>query len=148
MAHKLSWSLFVFIGAIGTLMGVRVLIEPAALLPLLQSAGPSTAPLAGPEATALAAFLGRWVATALLGGNVLTVVVALTALRRQEPWAAWLMLYWPLMFASHFFMYAPGPMRVVQVVWFCASTAAILVLVRASRASTSRAPGHAEAALA
>jgi hypothetical protein len=127
MLHRFSWGMFVFIGGLGTLMSLRGLADPASFLALFDAMGPSTAPLAAPEGAELARFLGRWIAIALLGGNVLTVGIAVTALRRGERWACWLMLYWPLMFATHFVMYEPGPMRTMQIAWLLVSASALAV---------------------
>lgn len=129
MLHRLSWGLFAVIGALGTLMSVRLLFEPSALVGMLAAVAPGTAALATPHGAQLVPFLGRWTAVGLLGENAFTVVVALTALRRGERWAAWLMAYWPLMFLAHFLMYAPGPLRFVQIGWLCLSVPALVVLL-------------------
>lgn len=133
--HRASWILFVVIATLGTLMGVRSLFDPRSLLAIFDMMGVSTAVLAAPEHDALVDLMGRWVATALLGGNVLTIVIACTALRRGERWAAWSMLYWPLMFVSHFLMYPPGPMRTMQIAWTILSVAALFVLIARPRAT-------------
>ncbi len=126
MWKKWSWTVFVLIGGMGVAMSLQMLFAPGAFGALMAKIGPpQPGALADPAAARVLAFMGRWVATSLLGLNAITVVVACTALRRRERWAAWAMLYWPAMFASHFLMYEHGPMRVVQVVWFVLSLAAL-----------------------
>lgn len=137
MTHKLSCALFVLIGSLGTLMSTRMLFDPASFVPMLANMGGNTAPLETPDAAPLVALLGRWVASVLIGENVFCIVIALTALRRREAWAAYLMIYWPLMFASHLLMYGPGPMRIVQIVWLCLSIPAVILLITSARTKQS-----------
>ena len=66
----------------------------------------------------------------LLGSNVLTIFIALTAYRRANKWAWWAFWYWPLMFASHFILYREGTLRYVQVFLLILSVATLLANYR------------------
>jgi hypothetical protein len=137
--HRFSWGFFVVIGAMGLIVAAQMLFDPSSVS-MLGHMGQDTSPLTAPEARGLLAFLSRWIGLSFIGGNLFTVGIAVTALRRGERWAVVLMLYWPFTFLSHFLMYGPGPMRAMQLVWLALSTAAIAVqLFR--RSGSSRAPG-------
>lgn len=146
--HGLSWGLFAFIGALGTLMSVWTFVAPEGLPDMFAMMGADATLLRSAEARDLVAFMSRWIATVLIGGNVLAVAIAVTALRRGERWAVLAMAYWPLMFLSHWLMYAPGPMRTLQLAWLLVSIPALIVLWRrggAASVAQVRAVAHAPA---
>lgn len=113
--HKHSWLLFVVIGGIGLAMSCAFWVNPTAALETLAQVGPPVSPAMMEDP--FLAFLVRWTVTALMGVNGLTVIIASTAFRRGERWAGFALLYWPLMFASHLWMYQWGPMSFVQLGW-------------------------------
>ncbi len=129
MLHRLSWGIFVVIGGLGLLASLGPLFAPSDLS-MLRLMGHDPAPLEAPEAQAFTVFLARWIGTTMLGGNLFTIGIAFTALRRGELWATCLMAYWPAMFLAHYLSYGPGPMRLVQLGWLAISTAALAYLVR------------------
>lgn len=133
MIERHGWKLFVVIGAIGTFASVAMLVDPSVGLGMLTGIGPAFP--AGFAADPFAAFLVRWVATVMLGGNVLTVAAAATAFRRGERWAGYAFLYWPAMFLSHLLLYKPGPMSLVQVLWLSLTLPVLAVHFRRSGAS-------------
>lgn len=143
MWRKWSWLVFVLIGGIGVAMSIQTLIAPQTFVDMMADVGPAkAADFVRPDTAPFLDFLTRWMATSLIGVNGITVVVACTALRRRERWAAYAMLYWPAMFTSHFLMYETGPMTVVQIVWFVLSLAAIASVLLPS-SSRVMAPAHA-----
>jgi hypothetical protein len=131
MLSRWSWVVFVLIGGLGVTMGARMLFVPSMFTELMAGVGPALPDgLTHPDSLPFLSFMGFWTATALVGVNLLTVVVASTALRRRERWAAWAMLYWPLMFAAHLLVYEDTTMRAVQVGWIVLSLGAIAAALR------------------
>jgi hypothetical protein len=128
MIERHGWKLFVVIGSFGTLASLAMLIEPSVGLGMLTGIGPPIPE--GFGADPFAAFLVRWLATILLGGNVITIVVAATAFRRGERWAGYAFLYWPAMFFSHLVLYNLGPMSLVQVMWLALTLPVLAVHFR------------------
>jgi hypothetical protein len=137
MIEKHGWKLFVLIGALGIVASLVMLANPAGGLGMLVGLGP---PLpAGFATDPFAPFLVRWIATVLLGGNFLTVVVAATAFRRGERWAGHAFLYWPAMFLSHLVLYNVGPMSLVQLMWLGLTLPVLAVHFRRSGGSRAAA---------
>ncbi len=124
MIIKHSWKLFTFIGTLGLVASIAMMIEPTIGLSMLAGVSP-TAP-SGPL-DPFTAFSIRWTATALFGCNALTIAIAATAFRRGERWAGVALSYWPLMFASHLLMYRWSAMSVVQVAWIALTVPALAV---------------------
>jgi len=114
--QRFSWILFVVIGALGLLMTVAWMASPGAGLETLTAAAGMQGASFDPEQTALVHFVIRWTATALLGANGLTILVATGPFRRGERWAGFALAYWPVLFVSHLAMYEAGPKSLVQVV--------------------------------
>ena len=134
--HRHSWILFVVIGGIGLVMSCVFWLNPAAALETLGNLGPAVSPSMLDDP--FLAFVIRWTATALMGANALTVFVASTAYRRGERWAGLALLYWPVMFASHLFMYRWGPMSFVQLGWLALTVPALAAhLLRSTRNRTA-----------
>jgi hypothetical protein len=117
-----SWKLFVVIGAIGTCASIAILVDPSIGLGMLAGGAPAPPP---ETLDPFLAFTLRWTATAMFGGNAITILLAATAFRRGERWAAIALAYWPLMFLSHLLMYRWGPMSFVQIAWLALSVPAI-----------------------
>lgn len=128
MIEKHGWKVFVVIGALGTFMSLAMLVEPSLGLNMFGGLGPAVP--AAFAADPFAPFLVRWVGTTLLGGNVITVFVAMTAFRRGERWAGYAFLYWPAMFLSHLVLYKLGPMSLVQLMWLSLTIPVLLVHFR------------------
>lgn len=138
MIGRWSWIVFVLIGGLGVAMSLQMLVSPEMFVELMAQVGPGMPEgLGATENADFLAFMGFWTATALIGVNSLTVIIAATALRRGERWAAWAMLYWPFMFASHLVAYDNPTMQAVQVGWIIVSLGAIAATLR--RAPT---PAH------
>jgi hypothetical protein len=128
MLHRLAWGVFVVIGGLGVFASLGPLFVPTDLSAFrLMGQDPSS--LEAAAAQPFTTFLGRWIGTSMVAGNLFTVGIALTALRRGERWAACLMLYWPAMFLTHFVMYGPGPMRQLQVFWLLLSSVSVAHLL-------------------
>jgi hypothetical protein len=132
MIEKHGWKLFFVIGSFGTIASVGMLVDPAVGFGMLNGLGPAIP--AGFTSDPFAAFLVRWIATTLLGGNVLTLAVAATAFRRGERWAGVAFLYWPAMFLSHLILYKVGPMSLVQLMWLSLTIPALVVHFRRTAA--------------
>lgn len=139
---KHGWILFVVIGALGVLMSISSSIDPSIMTSTFTRVGPPLPAGLDPNDPFIA-FLVRWAATALIGVNAITIVIAATAFREGARWAGLAFLYWPLMFLSHLVMYRPGPMSVVQVVWIALSTAALVAHFRRTRPLTQPGAGDA-----
>jgi hypothetical protein len=138
---RYGFVVFVLISVMGLLMAVRSLFDPLSFFTVFESAaGVDFAALARDPQTARGLeFVGRWIATALIGSDGITLILALTAFRRGDRWARLALWYWPLMFASHAILYVPGtPMFYGQFVNFSLAT---LALVAASRGTKSLQPG-------
>lgn len=136
MVRRHGWKLFIVIALAGLIPGVLLLFAPHVAPSIYGTFGHEV-----PAAVTDSEFfllLSRWIGTVLVGGNLLTVFIASTALRRGERWAWWAMWYWPAMFASHLVMYE-GSSRISQAVWLTLSVA-VLVALRPTRDATSDAP--------
>ncbi len=129
MVRRHGWKLFIVIALAGLVPCVLLLFAPH-VAPTVYGTFGHEVPAAVTDSEFFL-LLSRWVGTVLVGGNLLTVFIASTALRRGERWAWWAMWYWPAMFASHLVMYE-GSSRISQAVWLTLSVA-VLVALRPGR---------------
>lgn len=127
--ERYSWFLWVLIALSGLVPAVQMLVAPLSATSYFVGFGhpiPESM-LADPTETRFLAFVLQWIGTVLVGENLLTAFIALTAWREGKRWA-WLALwYWPLLFASHYFMYGDVLLGDLQLVWI-----ALTVLVLGS----------------
>jgi hypothetical protein len=129
--EKYVWIVFVLVALAGLVPGLLLLFSPMSAGAIVENFGhPIPAGImTDADGLAFLEFFFRWVGTVLIGGNSLTIFIAATAFRKGEKWAWLAFWYWPLMFASHFLMYAGG-FKVSQVVWFILTTGALLMTYR------------------
>lgn len=135
MVRRHGWKLFIVIALFGLVPGVLLLFAPHTAPSIYGTFGHDV-----PAAVTDSEFflvLSRWIGSVLIGGNLLTVFIASTALRSGEPWAWWAMWYWPAMFASHLIIYE-GSSRISQAVWLTL-TVAVLAALRPGRDTASSA---------
>lgn len=119
-----AWLVFVLVALTGIVPGLALLAVPDLLDDLVAWFGHELPE--GVAGTPAGGALARWVGTVLLGGNVLTLALAVGPFRRGERWAWGMLWYWPAMFASHVVIYA-GSARAPQVLWALVTTVALVV---------------------
>lgn len=133
---------FVLISAAGLVMGCRAIAAPEtflAMLPAVSGIDAIAIAARDEEAASALGFLGRWVGTALLGANGITLLLALSTYRQGNRATWWAFWYWPALFASHAFMYVPGtPMWYLQFVNLGLSSAAQVVAWRRATGAAGR----------
>lgn len=127
--ERYSWLLFVLIAISGIVPALQLLVTPMSGTGLFAGFGQPVPDslLADPAESSFLAFVLRWIGTVLIGENLLTGFIAVTAWREGRTWAWLAMWYWPLLFAAHFFMYGDVLLRDLQLVWV-----ALTILVLAS----------------
>lgn len=139
MVRRHGWMLFVVVAVAGLVPALILWFAPGMAPTVFASTGHEVPdPVANSE---FFPFLVRWIASVLLGGNLITLILAPTLLKHGERWVWAAMWYWPLMFASHVALYQ-GSQRISQVVWTALTTGA-LVAMRPGRAPAARADAQA-----
>ncbi|MFZ0546238.1 MAG: hypothetical protein WAM60_12405 [Candidatus Promineifilaceae bacterium] len=117
--EKYSWLVFILIALTGIVPAIQLLLSPLSGEGFFAGFGhPIPASILSVTAeTVFIEFVLRWIGTILLGGNLLTVFIAATVWRSGKKWAWFAMWYWPLMFATHFFLYGDGFLKYLQIFW-------------------------------
>lgn len=117
--EKYSGIVFILIAVTGLIPAIQMLLSPSSAQSFFAGFGhpiPESI-LADQSESEFLTFVIRWIGTILIGGNVLTIFIASTAWREGEKWAWFAMCYWPLMFASHYFMYGEVFLKTAQLIW-------------------------------
>lgn len=87
--ERYSWLVFVVIGLSGLLPAVQLLVDPSSGTSLFAGFGhpvPDSI-LSDPTDVRFLEFVFRWIGTVLLGSNLLTIFIAVTAWRNGAAWA-------------------------------------------------------------
>ncbi|MBK7343664.1 MAG: hypothetical protein IPJ06_11605 [Saprospiraceae bacterium] len=129
--HTFALCIFMLIAILGIVMVIQSFFKPFAAFGLFKMAsGFDFSELKDRDNETSNAFktLLSFQASALLGGNSMTLFLSWMAFHDSVALAWWALWYWPIMFFWHFIIYKKAtPLWYVQIVWIFLSVTALLL---------------------
>ena len=116
--EKYSFIVFTLIAVMGVTMAIQMMVAPGTAMSYLADFDypiPNVL-LNDPNGREFFLVLIQWIGATVLGGDFLTLVIALTAWRKGDRWAWFAFLYWPFLFIFHSSLYRPGPHKILPLV--------------------------------
>lgn len=130
--EKYSFIVFTLIALMGVTMAIQMMVAPGTAMSYLADFDYliPEALLNDPNGRGFFLVLIQWIGATLLGGDFLTLVIALTAWRKGDRWAWFAFLYWPFLFIFHYSLYRPGLHKILPLIML---TLAVLALASNAR---------------